>query len=271
MLRLALTKRLTRALNHAPILSCNLAAVSLSRTQSVAPAFFRSFAAAAKMSGAGLFGVSALETAILTPDSGVVKAVVKKGSGPTPVRGDEIVCHYTGKLDNGTVFDSSRTKCVQTVPRCRCASIALSASLAAGLFLQLRHCSTANIRRLQNEPLLFPCVPARCCVYTLLDAPPSPPSSPLRRGRPFVFRVGIGSVISGWDKSMSTMAAGERAIVTCTGPYAYGPSGAGGVIPPNATLHFDIEVFGFGAGADAAKKAAMAGAGGGEAGSCSSV
>ena len=62
---------------------------------------------------------------------------------------------------------------------------------------------------------------------------------------------------------MATMAAGERAVLTCTSAYAYGAAGAGGVIPPNATLHFDVEVLGFGAGAAAAKQAAAGGDGGG--------
>ena len=61
-----------------------------------------------------------------------------------------------------------------------------------------------------------------------------------------MFRVGIGQVISGWDIGMSSMSKGERAVLTCTSPYAYGPGGAGGVIPGGATLHFDVEVLAFG-------------------------
>ena len=61
-------------------------------------------------------------------------------------------------------------------------------------------------------------------------------------------------MIQGWDIGIGSMAKGERAVLTCTGPYAYGPSGAGGVIPPNATLHFDVEVLGFGADAAADDK-----------------
>ena len=157
-------------------------------------ASIRTAATAAMSRGAALFGATPLETQTLTPDGGVVKAVLARGAGPLPAQGDELVCQYTGKLDDGTVFDSSRGK-----------------------------------------------------------------------GRPFVFRVGIGQVISGWDRGMASMAAGERAVLTCTSQWGYGASGAGGVIPPNATLHFDVEVLGFGAGAAAAKQAAA----GGDGGNCS--
>ena len=68
--------------------------------------------AMASSSGAALFGAQVLEEVRLSPDGGVMKAVLARGAGPTPARGDELVCHYTGKLDNGTVFDSSRSKCV---------------------------------------------------------------------------------------------------------------------------------------------------------------
>ena len=60
--------------------------------------------------GAALFAATPLEEVRLTADGGVVKAVLVRGAGPLPARGDELVCHYTGKLGNGTVFDSSRKK-----------------------------------------------------------------------------------------------------------------------------------------------------------------
>jgi len=49
-------------------------------------------------------------------------------------------------------------------------------------------------------------------------------------------------VIRGWDQGVATMTKGEKAILTCAPSYAYGPSGAGGVIPPNATLDFEVEL-----------------------------
>jgi FKBP-type peptidyl-prolyl cis-trans isomerase len=66
------------------------------------------------------------------------------------------------------------------------------------------------------------------------------------RGRAFVFKIGIGAVISGWDVGMATMKVGEKAVLTCKPEHAYGASGAGGVIPPNATLSFEVELLGIG-------------------------
>jgi peptidylprolyl isomerase len=63
--------------------------------------------------------------------------------------------------------------------------------------------------------------------------------------RPFVFDVGVGNVIRGWDTGFGKMKAGERAILVIAPSYGYGRSGAGGVIPPNATLLFDVELLSF--------------------------
>ncbi|WIA20584.1 hypothetical protein OEZ85_004972 [Tetradesmus obliquus] len=62
------------------------------------------------------------------------------------------------------------------------------------------------------------------------------------RGQPFVFSIGVGQVIKGWDEGVAQMSVGERANLTCSPDYAYGDRGAGGVIPPNATLVFDVEL-----------------------------
>merc|ERR1712194_576553 len=62
------------------------------------------------------------------------------------------------------------------------------------------------------------------------------------RGQPFSFQIGVGQVIKGWDEGVAQMSLGERSILTCSPGYAYGSSGAGGVIPPNATLKFDVEL-----------------------------
>ena len=97
---------------------------------------------------------------------------VSEGSCPAP--GTKVKVHYTGKLTNGTVFDSS-----------------------------------------------------------------------VSRGQPLEFVVGVGQVIKGWDQGIPQLKKGEKATITCPPDYAYGAAGAGGVIPPNATLIFDVELVDF--------------------------
>lgn len=65
------------------------------------------------------------------------------------------------------------------------------------------------------------------------------------RGKPFKFTLGAGEVIKGWDEGVSKMSKGQRAKLTCSPDFAYGASGVGGVIPPNATLCFDVELISF--------------------------
>lgn len=97
---------------------------------------------------------------------------VKAGDGVNfPKKGDRVTVHYTGTLENGSKFDSSRD-----------------------------------------------------------------------RGQPFVFQIGVGQVIRGWDEGVAQMSVGQRANLVCTPDYGYGARGAGGVIPPNATLNFDVEL-----------------------------
>jgi len=62
------------------------------------------------------------------------------------------------------------------------------------------------------------------------------------RGQPFTFALGAGQVIRGWDKGVEGMRVGEMRRLVIPAEMAYGSRGAGGVIPPNATLLFEVEL-----------------------------
>lgn len=106
---------------------------------------------------------------VKTTPSGLQYEVLKEGDGPQPESTDQVEVHYTGKLIDGTVFDSSE-----------------------------------------------------------------------ERGVPATF--GVTQVIPGWVEALQLMKAGSRWRLFIPPQLAYGPNGAGGVIGPNATLIFDVEL-----------------------------
>ncbi|KZZ95182.1 FK506-binding protein 1B [Ascosphaera apis ARSEF 7405] len=61
---------------------------------------------------------------------------------------------------------------------------------------------------------------------------------------PFSTAIGVGRLIRGWDEAVVDMTLGEKAILTITGDYAYGARGFPGLIPPNATLVFEVQLIG---------------------------
>ncbi|KAF8322746.1 peptidyl-prolyl cis-trans isomerase [Clavulina sp. PMI_390] len=79
-------------------------------------------------------------------------------------------------------------------------------------------------------------------VGTLLDGTKF--DSSRDRHVPFITRIGVGSVIRGWDEGIPQLSLGQKVILIVPAEYAYGNRGFGRLVPPNATLKFEIELLG---------------------------
>lgn len=110
-----------------------------------------------------------------TQTDGVKITILQEGNGEVAKSGDTVAMNYTGKLTDGTVFDS-------------------------------------------NVDPKFGHV------------------------QPFVFTIDAGMVIKGWDVGVAGMKVGEKRNLLITPEFGYGATGAGNIIPPNATLSFDVEL-----------------------------
>lgn len=122
-----------------------------------------------KAAGEAFLAENGKRVEVKTTPSGLQYEVLTEGDGPMPEAGDQVEVHYTGKLIDGTVFDSS-----------------------------------------------------------------------VDRGVPATF--GVTQVIPGWVEALQLMKAGSKWRLFIPSSLAYGPNGAGGVIGPNATLIFDVEL-----------------------------
>ena len=153
--------------------------------------------------------------------------------------GDPSALTYGQKSKTGSKHVTTRRK-KRTRPRCPRVVVAkptpgLATTTPSGLTYMITR------RSQQRQP-----IPGETVIVNYTGLLPSGVKfdSSLDRGEPFNFPLGMGRVIKGWDEGIGKLRIGEQATLIIPPQLGYGERGAGGVIPPNATLIFIVELLG---------------------------